>query len=216
MAKKKQKKSKGNANSAVSDASSGGLMIDPSQIRFQHARIRPFFSGCGRSVEGTLEEIRQGKIQPKDLPPIQVLVGPLDPDTGLPWYFSLNNRRLWVLKRCREEGLLGPNNLIFVRVRQPKSEQERERYSVSNCALEAKLMIEKAPKGGPTKNQTEKEEVEKDVETNVQNDFPGAALAANETDSQPKAEASESDDDSDSSDDNVSPGVFNRFSALSF
>ena len=69
----------------------------------------------------------------------QVIIGP-ESDDG-PWYFSLNNRRLWVFKRLREEGLL-PNNQIAVRVRPPKSEAERARYSLENCALEAKLMRE--------------------------------------------------------------------------
>jgi hypothetical protein len=69
----------------------------------------------------------------------QVLVGP-ETDDG-PWYFSLNNRRLWVLKRCREEGLL-QDNQIAVRVRPPKSTSETSRYTVENCALEAKLMRE--------------------------------------------------------------------------
>lgn len=93
----------------------------------------------------TLEEIREGRLQPSDLPPIQVIVGPLDPDDGLPWYFSLNNRRLWVLKRCREEGLL-ENNTIAVRVREPKSAAEQSRYSLANCALEAKFMNEHSNK----------------------------------------------------------------------
>jgi hypothetical protein len=64
-----------------------------------------------------------------------------DPEVG-PWYFSLNNRRLWVLKRCREEGHLLPLNLVRVRVRQPKSASEAARYTVQNCALEATLMRE--------------------------------------------------------------------------
>jgi hypothetical protein len=67
------------------------------------------------------------------------LVGPETADG--PWYFSLNNRRLWVLKRCREEGLL-KDNQIAVRVRQPKSASEASRYTVENCALEAKIMRE--------------------------------------------------------------------------
>ena len=58
-----------------------------------------------------------------------------------PSYFSLNNRRLWVLKRCREEGLL-ENNLMQVRVRKAKSDAELARYSIENCALEAKIMKE--------------------------------------------------------------------------
>ena len=61
-----------------------------------------------------------------------------------PWYFSLNNRRLWVLKRCREEGLL-ENNRVQVRVREPKSAAEATRYSLQNCALEARLMKEPPP-----------------------------------------------------------------------
>jgi hypothetical protein len=129
------------------------------KIRFQHSRIRPYFSGCGRGVIETLEEIRQGKLEPCDLPPIQVLVGSPthnnvnnnkdvvddenddDDDVG-PWYYSLNNRRLWVLKQCYKEGLLDNaryNNLIAVRVRKPKSVDEVKRYTIANCALEAKF-----------------------------------------------------------------------------
>jgi hypothetical protein len=72
-----------------------------------------------------------------------VIVGPEDHDG--PWYFSLNNRRLWVFKRCREEGLL-ENNIIRVRVREPKSGSEEDRYSLENCSLEAKFIREKTPK----------------------------------------------------------------------
>lgn len=144
--RKGKKKSTATAVPSAQD-SGGGLMVDPARVRFQHSRIRPYFSGCGRSLMETLEDIRQNKISPSDLPLIQVIIGPADEDDGNPWYFSLNNRRLWVLKRCREEGLLGPTNLISVRVRKPKSEQESLRYSVSNCALEAKIM-------GPGKDKT--------------------------------------------------------------
>jgi len=124
------------------------LQIDPERIRFQHSKIRPFFSGCGRSVLDTLESIRQGHLRPEDLPPIQVIVGPDENDDKGPWYFSLNNRRLWVLKRCREEGLL-QNNVIRVRVREAKSGNELERYTLKNCAVEARFMREQAP---PTSN----------------------------------------------------------------
>lgn len=119
-------------------------MIDPNRIRFQHSKIRPYFSGCGRSVMDTLDQMRQGKLAPDALPPIQVIAGVGGEDDG--WYFSLNNRRLWVLKRCREEGLLQRyNNEIKVRMRGPKSSSEMERYSVHNCAVEAKFLREKAP-----------------------------------------------------------------------
>ena len=78
---------------------------------------------------------------------MQVIIGPESNDGLGPWYFSLNNRRLWVLKRCREEGLLD-NNVIKVRVRDPKSDAEAERYSVENCALEAKIMQEPGKRNG--------------------------------------------------------------------
>lgn len=135
------KNKKGKSSKSGSAASGDGddwISVDPARVRFQHARIRTHFSGCGRSVIETLNEIREGKLKPADLPLIQVLVGPIA-DDGERWYFSLNNRRLWVLKRCREEGLL-ENNQIRVRVRAPKSSSELERYSLQNCALEAKFL----------------------------------------------------------------------------
>jgi hypothetical protein len=70
MAKKSKKKM------AVPKVSGGGgdewLSVDPERVRFQHARIRPYFSGCGRSVVETLESIRREELKPEDLPPIQV------------------------------------------------------------------------------------------------------------------------------------------------
>lgn len=73
-----------------------------------------------------------------------MLIGPESDDGKHRWYFSLNNRRLWVLKRCREEGLLGRfQNQILVRVREPKSQSERERYTLQMCAIEAKIIREK-------------------------------------------------------------------------
>lgn len=77
-----------------------------------------------------------------------MIAGPAD-EEGKPWYFSLNNRRLWVLKRCREEGLL-QNNTVGVRVRHPKSEAEAKRYNLENCALEAKFLREPKPKNDNT------------------------------------------------------------------
>jgi len=56
-----------------------------------------------------------------------------------------------VFKRCREEGLL-ENNLIRVRVRQPKSGSEEERYTLENCSVEAKFIREKEPTRSEKKN----------------------------------------------------------------
>jgi uncharacterized membrane protein len=73
---------------------------------------------------------------------VKVLVGPESDDGKHRWYFSLNNRRLYVLKRCREEGLLkGTNNLILVRVREPKSQSEIERYTVTTTTTTTMMMM---------------------------------------------------------------------------
>ena len=116
--KMKKKKSTKGKKSPVDEL----MHVDPRRIRVQYSRIRPYFSGCGRSVQETLDDIRMKKVSVVDLPPIQVLVGEGDEDG--PWYFSLNNRRLWVIKQLREEGLL-EGGVVGVRVREAKSEAER-------------------------------------------------------------------------------------------
>ncbi len=122
-------------------------------------------------MQETLDAIKSGEMQVSDLPPIQVLVGENGNGNNFQkddnsnenhnqgqeeWFFSLNNRRLWVLKRLREEGFLeANNNKVFVRVRAPKSKQERERYNVENCALEAKIVPENKKKGSKKKIKVE-------------------------------------------------------------
>lgn len=148
-------------------------------------------------------------MSPSDLPPIQVIVGPSTEHDG-PWYFSLNNRRLWVLKRCRDEGLL-PNNEIYVRVRKPKSDQEAERYSLQNCALEAKIIPEKQ-KAKAQQDSTMKEVVG-DATNGAVNDVVKGVIALKEEENPDNEDAtSSSDEHSESSDDLAGPS--NRFSAL--
>lgn len=48
------------------------IWVDPMHIRFQHSKIRPVFSSCGRTLMETLSSIRNNEIAPTDLPPIQV------------------------------------------------------------------------------------------------------------------------------------------------
>ena len=156
----------------------------------------------------TLEEVRQGKLEIDALPPIQVrylpvlishihyahmmcslfeivrpqvLTGPDENDGLGPWYFSLNNRRLWVIKQCHREGLLDNkryNNKISVRVRLPKSKAEAERYTVANCALEAKFMREGAPK-------------KKKVQGNGKNNDNNQTMSSDDTDSDKKEVSNE-------------------------
>lgn len=167
------------------------------KIRFQHSRIRPYFSGCGRGVIETLEEIRRGELEPCDLPPIQVLVGSPshnndnnedvvddvndDDDVG-PWYYSLNNRRLWVLKQCHKEGLLDNaryNNLIAVRVRRPKSVDEIRRYTIANCALEAKFTRTTGDGGGRGSKKKEKQKGRNENNDNKSHSDSSDAHSAN-------------------------------------
>lgn len=70
----KMGKPKNNKKKSTKKSSDQGdlLYVNPSRIRYQHSRIRPTFSGCGRNVMDTLEEIRRGDLNPYDLPVIQV------------------------------------------------------------------------------------------------------------------------------------------------
>ena len=152
-----------------------------------------------------MEEIRQGKLEPNALPPIQVLIGPTDDDG--PWYFSLNNRRLWIFKQCYKEGFLDNkryNNTIAVRVRLPKSEAERERYCIQNCALEAKFIRESDPnKKKNTKAKAEKKDGKSEMDTNskdredttqLTNDFSKMSTAINDEEDDDSSNESSSDD----------------------
>ncbi len=62
--------------------------------------------------------------------------------------FSLNNRRLFVLKSIREQGLL-PNNEIRVRLKGATS-KEILRYTRDRCSLTASLMHEREAVGTDT------------------------------------------------------------------
>jgi hypothetical protein len=55
-------------------------------------------------------------------------------------FFSLNNRRLWVLKECREMGLL-KDNVVLVRVK-PAADSRRllDKYTPERCVLHARFM----------------------------------------------------------------------------
>ena len=48
------------------------IWVDPMHVRFQHSKIRPVFSSCGRTLMETLNSIRNNEITPAHLPPIQV------------------------------------------------------------------------------------------------------------------------------------------------
>jgi len=139
------------------------------------------------------------------------MVGPVDETDGRRWYFSLNNRRLWVLKRCREEGLLNDDNQIQVRVRTPKSSAEAQRYTLANCAVEAKVMRECTSKREETNDKKGKSVI---IESSKDAKLQSAAQSSeDEMPYEKLCEESNSDDDDDD-DDSVGATLSNRFSAL--
>ena len=108
--------------------------VDPALVYFTHARVRPLFSGCGRRLEDTLNALLSNSMDIDALPVITVLFGAGGGGGDL--LFSLNNRRLWVLKELRRAG-----KLTTVRVRSKEAlPRERERYTRDRCSLTATLM----------------------------------------------------------------------------
>ncbi|KAH3759365.1 hypothetical protein Pelo_8843 [Pelomyxa schiedti] len=103
--KKKRGGAGGGSSKSRAVGGEGVTSVDPADLYFTHSKIRPTFS-CGRPLMVTLESIRNGTITPEDLPIITAMV---QGDT----MYSLNNRRLYVFKQCRKEGLLTNNEVCF-------------------------------------------------------------------------------------------------------
>ncbi|KPI86707.1 hypothetical protein ABL78_4223 [Leptomonas seymouri] len=104
--------------------------IDPLPIYFTFSRIRPRFS-CGRTIESTIQQFRNGELQPRDLPLLSVLTDGTD-------YFSQNNRRLYTYKQLKREGLL---ESVPVRLRPvPQTRRMQSKYTSATCSLTATLM----------------------------------------------------------------------------
>lgn len=113
--------------------------IDPAVVLFTHSSIRPFFS-CGRRVTDTLEDIKSRKLKAVDLP--KILIYRIGDDL-----FSMNNRRLYVLKALREQGII---TTVNARIRIiDKNDKIAKKYTRDKCALKAKFMREGAePRDG--------------------------------------------------------------------
>lgn len=102
--------------------------------------FRPFFSGCGRRIEDTIQSIVEGTTSVDDLPKITVLRG----EGG--HLFSLNNRRLYTFKQLRQLGALEnrtPSNTINVRIKSALP-REIKKYSVDSCSLNCTIIHEAA------------------------------------------------------------------------
>lgn len=73
--------------------------IKPSTIYFTHSKIRKQFTGCGKMLNETLEELASGKTQISSIPTIKVYTDGTN-------FYSMNNRRLWVFKELENRGLI--------------------------------------------------------------------------------------------------------------
>ena len=65
----------GTRKGAPSSGSAEGPLkhLKPSQIDYTFSKILPYFSGCGRTLQGTLDQITSGELSPHDLPAISVI-----------------------------------------------------------------------------------------------------------------------------------------------
>jgi hypothetical protein len=103
--------------------------LQPSVIYFTHSNINFKFTGCGKLLEETLNEIIVGKTSVEDIPKIKVFYTYED---GIIKYFSENNRRLWVFKQLEKLKLL---DTIVVRLEKTNN----KKYIKNTYALEAKI-----------------------------------------------------------------------------
>jgi len=155
MSKSNSKKS---GSSSSSKAKKTTIEIDPSVIRFTHARIRPYFTGCGKKIEDTIKEITDGVTTVEDLPLITVIENDGE-------YFSLNNRRLYTIKHVQSLGLLKkPTITAFIK---PALDREKTRYTAQRCALQAKIMLERDAAESSENELSDEEKADKESHTNV-------------------------------------------------
>jgi hypothetical protein len=96
------------------------IEIDPDIIYHTHSKIRNRFSGCGKLIEDTITEIISGKTKIEDLPIITVEYDGKN-------YYSLNNRRLYVIKHCKKIGLI---KTILVRIKKVNPNKYTNTYSL--------------------------------------------------------------------------------------
>ncbi len=161
--------------------------VRPSEIWFTFGRVNDRFSGCGRRLEETLEEIARGTLRADDLPPIAVVTHDVAEDdedesesdeddrrrrrdrskrkkkpTMVRRYYSMNNRRLWVLKRCEESGLIED---VGVRLESEETCERLLRKGSRNFRLDrctpgpVKLVPTPAKKNGVDAGESVEEEV---------------------------------------------------------
>lgn len=104
------------------------VTLKPNQIYFTHSKIRQRFSGCGKMLQETLNDLITGAVNINDIPKIRVYTDGTN-------YYSSNNRRLWVFKQLE---LLGHLETIDVIVEQLPT---RSRIRLNQYSLNAKPVL---------------------------------------------------------------------------
>ena len=97
--------------------------LKPNQIYFTHSKIRQRFSGCGKMLQETLNELVMGVVNINDIPKIRVYSDGNN-------YYSMNNRRLWVFKQLESLGHLETIDVIVERL-PPNSRIRFNQYSMT-------------------------------------------------------------------------------------
>ena len=77
--KAKQKSLRGNGRADALAAT----RLKPSDILYTYSKVLPYFSGCGRTLQHTLDEIKSGRLKPGDLPAMSVIGAEVDPSVGM-------------------------------------------------------------------------------------------------------------------------------------
>ena len=88
------------------------MLLDPDNIFFTHSKIRERFSGCNKTIQETFEELKIQKIKVSDIPKIKVLYDGKN-------YYSENNRRLYLFKKCKLEKILDEIDVVVKYVKEP-------------------------------------------------------------------------------------------------
>jgi len=138
--KKEPTKASKSSNKRQNSNNSDVITIPVDDIYFTHSKVYPSFSGCGKKIVDTIDEILDGKIAAKDLPMITVHPCSSNPEA----FFSLNNRRLYVFKELMRLGRL---KTIEARLKPlPSGKRNADRYTEQKCSKSCKIMKERKEK----------------------------------------------------------------------
>ena len=132
MGTKKKSRQTNSGNISVRRAPHTEVSVDINDIRFTHSKVFPNFSGCGVTLEETLRRLLCGEMDITKLPKITVVQSSTHPNV----YYTLNNRRLWVLKELRCADIISS---VVVRLRQ-MTPREQTKYTIDRCTLEATII----------------------------------------------------------------------------